>query len=44
VAAIERAGRDATAARSVLKNLNQIQAIYRRYRLTILAAIGQSKL
>jgi hypothetical protein len=36
VVALRKAGHDVTALRSVLKNLQHIQSIYKQYRLTLL--------
>lgn len=44
VAAMESAERDTTAARSVLENLIQIQAIYRQHRQRIVATIERNPL
>ena len=44
VAAMESAERDTTAARSVLENLVQIQAIYKQHRQRIVETIGRSAL
>jgi hypothetical protein len=43
VAAGEDEGRDVTLAKAVLENLTQIQAMYRQYRQTLLAAIERNR-
>src|SRR5689334_5038427 len=44
VAALRKAGRDATVPSSLLKNLQQLQSIYKKYRLTLLDAINRNGL
>jgi hypothetical protein len=43
IAALERSGRDAAIAQSLLENLIQVQNVHQQYRLTILAALGRNR-